>query len=349
MVKIVFDYAYKMEYLKNGPIHGKIGAYEKRGQRLVMENLIFSLNATVPVFLLMVLGMVLRRIGWVDEEFALKMNSFVFLVPLPVMVFKDLAEVDMNEMWDGGFVLFCFVVTLLCIGISALFSLLWKDGALRGEFIQASYRSSAAILGMALVENMYGSAEMVPLMMIGSVPLYNIMAVVVLSLTRPGEQGLGRETMKKALKDIVTNPIIIAIVLGLLWSLLRIPMPAIMEKTVDNLSATATPLGLIAMGATFDLKKALEQKAPAITATVLKLVGFCALFLPVAALFGFSGQEMAAILIMLGSATTVSCYVMAQNMGHDGVMTSSTVMLTTILSAFTLTGWLFVLRTLNLL
>ncbi len=314
-----------------------------------MENLIFSLNATVPVFLLMVLGMVLRRIGWVDEDFALKMNSFVFLVPLPVLVFKDLAEVDFNETWDGKLVIFCFVVTLLSIGISVLFSLLWKDGALRGEFIQASYRSSAAILGMALVENIYGSAEMVPIMMIGSVPLYNVMAVVVLTLTRPGEQGLGRETLKKAGKDIVTNPIIIAIVIGLLWSLLKIPMPAIMEKTVDNLAATATPLGLIAMGATFDLKKALEKKGPAITATVLKLVGFCALFLPVAAALGFAGQEMAAILIMLGSATTVSCYVMAQSMGHDGIMTSSTVMLTTILSAFTLTGWLFVLRTLNLL
>ncbi len=308
----------------------------------------FSLNATVPVFLLMVLGMLFRKLGWVDEDFASKMNSFVFLVPLPVLVFKDLAELDFAEAWDGKFVLFCFVVTLISIALCTGLSLLLNDHSLRGEFIQASYRSSAAILGMALIENIYGSSQVGPLMIIGSVPLYNAMAVVVLSLFKP-DQKLSKAVLAKTAKNIVTNPIIIGIVVGLLWSLLKIPMPGILEKTVDNLASIATPLGLIAMGATFDIHKATAKVKPASAAAAIKLVGLSALFLPFAVWLGFREQQLVAILIMLGSATTVSCYVMARNMGHEGVLTSSTVMLTTLCSAFTLTGWLFVLKSLGLL
>ena len=84
------------------------------------------------------------------------------------------------------------------------------------------------------------------------------------------------------------------------------------------------------------------------TAAVMKLVGFAAVFLPLAVMLGFRREELVAILVMLGSATTVSCFVMAKNMGHEGVLTSSTVMLTTMFSAFTVTGWLYILRSLAL-
>lgn len=314
-----------------------------------MDNLLFSLNATVPVFLMMVLGLVFRKLGWLDETFADKMNKFVFMVPLPVLVFEDLATVDFAEVWDTRFVFFCFAVTLVSIGIAAGISCLWKDKSLQGEFIQVSYRSSAALLGVALIQNIYGDAGMAPLMMIGSVPLYNVMAVVVLSFFHPERKGIDREVMKRTVKGIVTNPIIIAIVLGLLWSALRIPMPSIMQKTVSGIGGMATPMGLMAMGAAFDVRKAFAKAKPAAAAVFIKLIGFCALFLPVAVALGFRESELVAILVMLGSATTVSCFVMAKNMGHEGVLTSSVVMLTTLFSGFTLTGWIYLLRSFALI
>lgn len=277
-----------------------------------MENLIFSLNATIPVFLLMVLGLALRKIGWIDEAFASRMNKFVFRVPLPVLLFQDLATVDFYEMWDGRFVLFCFAVTFLGIVIAGLLSLLLKNRRIQGEFIQASYRSSAALLGIAFIQNIYGSAGIAPLMIIGSVPLYNIMAVAVLSFFSPERKKLDAGTVKKTWKGIVTNPIIIGILIGMIWSLLRLPLPEIAAKTVSSIGATATPLGLMAMGASFDFRKALGQKGPALAASFLKLIGFCAVFLPIAAAMGFRQEKLVAILIMLGSATTVSCYVMAK-------------------------------------
>ena len=313
-----------------------------------MENLIFSLNATIPIFLMMLLGMLFRKLGWMDKVFAAKMNKFVFLVPLPVLLFEQLATVDFSEVWDIKFILFCFVVTAISITISTLISLLWKDRSIKGEFIQATYRSSAALLGIAFIQNIYGTVGMAPLMIIGSVPLYNIMAVVVLSVFKPGNNSFDKALVKKTLKGIATNPIIIGIVAGFVWSALKLPMPSILHKTVSSIGATATPMGLMSMGATFEMKKATSKMKPTLVAVFMKLIGFCAIFLPVAAMLGFRNEQLIAILVMLGSATTVSCFVMARNMGHEGTLSSGVIMMTTLLSAFTLTMWLDVLRSFGL-
>ena len=313
-----------------------------------MENLIFSLNATIPIFLMMLLGMLFRKLGWMDEVFAAKMNKFVFLVPLPVLLFEQLATVDFSEVWDIKFIIFCFVVTAISITISTLISLLWKDRSIKGEFIQATYRSSAALLGIAFIQNIYGTAGMAPLMIIGSVPLYNIMAVVVLSVFKPGNNSFDKALVKKTLKGIATNPIIIGIVAGFVWSALKLSMPTILHKVVSNVGTTATPMGLMSMGATFELRKATSKMKPTIVAVFMKLVGFCAVFLPVAAVLGFRNEELIAILVMLGSATTVSSFVMERNMGHEGTLSSGVIMMTTLLSAFTLTMWLDVLRSFGL-
>ncbi|WP_195368786.1 AEC family transporter [Coprococcus comes] len=313
-----------------------------------MENLIFSLNATIPIFLMMLLGMLFRKLGWMDEVFAAKINKFVFLVPLPVLLFEQLATVDFSEVWDIKFILFCFVVTAISITISTLISLLWKDRSIKGEFIQATYRSSAALLGIAFIQNIYGTVGMAPLMIIGSVPLYNVMAVVVLSVFKPGNNSFDKALVKKTLKGIATNPIIIGIVAGFVWSALKLSMPSILHKTVSSIGATATPMGLMSMGATFEMKKATSKMKPTLVAVFMKLVGFCAVFLPMAALLGFRNEEMIAILVMLGSATTVSSFVMARSMGHEGTLSSGVIMMTTLLSAFTLTMWLDVLRSFGL-
>ncbi|MDO4977538.1 MAG: AEC family transporter [Eubacteriales bacterium] len=313
-----------------------------------MENLIFSLNATVPIFLMMLLGLFFRKIGWLNVEFANQMNRFVFLVPLPLLVFKDLATVNFQDVFQLKFVAFCFFVTIASITVVTLISFLWKDRSIQGEFIQASYRSSAALLGLAFIQNIYGNAGMASMMIIGSVPLYNIMAVIVLSIFAPERKKIDAALIRKTLKGIITNPIILGICAGIIWSLLRIPFTGIISKTVGNLANVASPMGLMAMGATFDFEKAFHKIKPALTAAFIKLVGFASIFLPLAIRMGFREKELVAILVMLSSATTVSCFVMARNMGHEGTLTSSTVMLTTMLSAFTLTGWLFLLKYLQL-
>lgn len=310
----------------------------------MLDNLIYCLNGTVPIFLMMLLGMFFRKIGYFSQAFADKLNSYVFKVGLPVMMFKDLTGADFFQVWDTSFVLFCFFATLASILLTALLSRLLKERPLRGEFVQVGYRSSVALLGAAFLENLYGNAGAASLIIIGAVPLYNAAAVTVLSLTSPTQNGLAKGAMKKVAKGVVTNPIILGIVVGLAWTLLRLPQPTILTKTVNSISATGTPLGLMALGASFNWEKAVGRIRPALSATALKLVAFVVIFLPIAVAMGFRDDKLVAALTMLGSPTTVSCFVMARSMGHDGTLTSSTVMLTTALSAFTLTLWLYVLK-----
>ncbi|WP_407928791.1 AEC family transporter [Hornefia butyriciproducens] len=320
----------------------------------MLNNLIFCLNAVVPIFLLMLLGMFFMRIGIFDDAFVSKMNSFVFRVALPALVFYDLCSEDFGRVWDLRFVLFCFLATLVSILLCVAISCLLRDRRVQGEFIQVSYRSSAAILGVSLVTNLYGTSGMTPLMMLGAVPLYNAAAVVVLTIFTPERNkmkrtGMNRAQVRKTAVGIITNPILIGIFAGLLWSVLRLPMGNILDHTVQNLARLATPLGIMAMGASFNLQKALSGIRTAGLGAFIKLIGLGLIFVPLAVTLGFRQDRLVAILIMCCSCSTVSCYVMAREMGHEGTLTSSTVMLTTFFSAFTLTGWLFVLKTLGLL
>ena len=315
-----------------------------------MEQLFFSLNATVPVFLVMVIGYALRQTGMLDEPFVKTLNKFNYRVTLPVLLFKDISESDFYSVWDTRYVLYCFCVTLISItaiwGGAAIF---FRKKELLGELVQASYRSSAAVLGIAFIVNIYGTSGMAPLMIIGTVPLYNIAAVLILSFTGPGSTGLDKASLQKSIRGILTNPIIIGIFLGMAVSALRATFPPILSKTVNNIAVLASPLALLGLGAGFEGKKALKLIAPTAVAAALKLVILPAAFLPLAIHMGFTQEKLVAILIMLGSPTTASCYIMAKNMGHDGVLTSSTVVSTTFLSSITLTAWIFILRSMGLI
>ena len=314
-----------------------------------MENLMFSLNATMPVFLLMVAGYFLHKICLIDDRFADRMNNFVFKAALPVQLCQSLSTSDVQTVWNGSMILFCFAVSLLSILIMAAISLLLQKRSLRAEFIQAGYRGSQALLGAALLQNIYSDTGPLALVLIGAVPLYNVAAVVVLTLLSPEGGRLDRKTVGKTLRGIVTNPIILGIFAGLLWSVLGIPQPVILQRTVSSFAATATPLGLVALGACIDLKKAAGCLRLTLVCSAFKLILFAAVFLPIAVLMGCRGELLVGMLIMLASPTTVSCFSMARSMGHEGTLTSSTVMLTTILSAFTFTGWLYLLRQLALI
>lgn len=390
-----------------------------------MENLIYSLNATVPVFLIIVLGYILKRIGMLNAEFVRVANKFNFTVTLPALLFRDISQENILEIFDGRYVLFCALTTTISFAaIWILTKLCLKDKSMTGAFVQASFRSSAAVLGIAFIQNIYGNSGMAPLMIIGAVPLYNIYSVIVLTFeaaeenadrnseavkesidrnlkaakenadgnseaakenadgnlkaakeNADGNSEAAKESadrnseavkedvdgnfkppasrdiskIKAAVLNILKNPIILAIAAGLLASVLQINFPAIVDKTISNLASMASPLALVAIGAGFEGRKALAKLRPAIAASFLKLVGLAAIFLPLAVMLGFRDEKLMALIIMLGSPTTPSCYIMAKNMKNDGVLTSSIIVLTTLLSAFTLTMWIYIMKSAGML
>lgn len=316
-----------------------------------MENFIYSVDATFPIFLVMVIGYILKQIGMLNDNFVTVANRFNFKVTLPFMLFRDISGVDIRAVFDIRYVLFCALVSTACFWIIwGGVKLFLKDQSMRGAFVQASFRSSAAVMGLAFIQNMYGSSAMGPLMIVSAVPFYNIFSVIVLTFegAHSGEVD-PKQKIKAACINIAKNPIILGILAGLIVGLLGIDFPVIVDKTVNSVAQMATPLALITIGAGFEGRKALAKIRPTIVASMIKLVIQPLIFLPVAAWMGFRGEQMIAILIMLASPTTPSCYIMAKNMDNDGVLTASVIVMTTLLAAFTLTGWIFILKTVGLI
>ena len=151
--------------------------------------------------------------------------------------------------------------------------------------------------------------------------------------------------MKSVLLNVLKNPILLGIFLGAPFAVLQIPIPAMAEKTLSMLSNLATPLSLLVIGAAFVWGDAMKKAKPTLIAASIKLVILPALFLPVAVFLGFRDAQLMAILIMLGSPSTPSGYIMAKQMGNDHVLANGIVVLTTLMAAVTITGWIFLLRT----
>lgn len=330
--------------------------------RIIMADFIFSLNATLPIFLIMVLGWFLMRIGLFTKEFNKVADKYVFKVALPVLLFKDIATADIRSDFNLTFVLFCMITTtIMFLAIWGLSYIFIKDKTQVGAFAQASARGSAAVLGIAFINNIYGNSGMAPLMIVSAVPLYNILSVIILTFSAD----MGKEAQKNKLTDnvsnskgsnikkacinVVKNPIIIGIFLGLPFSIFGISIPQIPLKAVTSIAQTATPIALLVVGAGFEGAKAIKKIKLTAIATFIKLVLLPLIFFPFAVAFGFRGSELVAILIMLGSPTTVTCYIMARNMENDEVLSSSIVVMATLLSSVTLTGWIFVLKVMGLI
>ena len=314
----------------------------------MLDSFIFSLNTTLPVFLVILVGMLLKRMGLFPESYASMTDKYVFKAALPVLLFRDISAMDFRQDFDIRFVVFCAVTTLVMfLAVWAGAYIFLKDKTMVGSFAQGSARGSAAILGIALATNIYGSSGLAPLMIFSAVPLFNILSVVILAMS--ADNGAQKPDFRKILKDIVTNPIILGILCGVPFSLLDIEIPLVLSKAVDSISATATPMALLSIGASFSLADAKKRFAPSLCASAVKLLVLPLVFLPLAVSLGFRGSALVAIFVMLGSPTTVTCYIMSKNMKNDHVLSSNIVMLATLLSSVSVTFWVFIMRNFGLI
>ncbi|MGI6181276.1 MAG: AEC family transporter [Agathobaculum sp.] len=317
----------------------------------MLDNLLFCLNATIPIFAIILLGRLLRGLHFFTPSTLSEIDRLVFKVLLPVLLFRDISSGRITEQFDARFFLFCAGTTTL------YFLVIWfgaakllPDKNMVGAFTQGAFRGSQAVLGVAFVQSLYGEVGLVPLMIVATVPLYNVYSVLVLAVTAPQNSQTQQEgVLARTLRGIVTNPIILGILAGLPFSLMQVDFPPMLSKGLDMLSGCATPLALLSIGAGFEGRKAIQKLGPTCAATFIKLIGLPVVFLPIAAWLGFREQAMVALVILYGAPATVTGYVMAKNMGGDHVLSSSIIVLSTALSAVTLTVILFLLRTAGLI
>ena len=312
-----------------------------------MENFILSLNVVLPLFLIMAVGYLLRRIGLLDDAVLPKLNSLVFKAFLPMMLFNNIYHSDLESMMNPKLILTAVVRILVIFGVLCLvIPRIEKDGPRRGAMVQGIFRSNYIIFGVPIVSGVFGEQGLgvVSILSAFAIPLFNVLSVVALEIFSHGTVNKNR-----IVKGIVTNPLIIASLLGVVFLLAGIPIPTPVEEALADMSAIATPLGLVSLGGFFkfaDTKRYLKQL---IIVVAGRLVVCPAIFLPVFVSMGFRGVDLMALATMMGAPIAVSSFIMAQQQGADADLAGQAVVYTALFSIFTMFLLIFGLKQLALI
>ncbi|MBR3764731.1 MAG: AEC family transporter [Clostridia bacterium] len=318
-----------------------------------MENLVTSFEAVLPLFLMILLGMLLRRIGMLEEKVRLSLNKLCFKVFLPIYLFCNIYSIkDISQAFDLRLILFG------CLGLVAAFVVLMltiprieRENSRRGVMIQAMFRSNFALFGLPLAETLCTAEFIGPtsLLLGVTVPIFNILAVIALETFRGG-----KPSVKKMLRGIATNPLIIASLLGIVFYCLktyagfRFP-DSVYTGTMVKLGNVATPLSLVALGSQFVFSSVKNFRFQLFLTVLVRLVILPLTMVAIAVALGLRNEFLVPILIMYGAPTAVSSYPMAQQMGGDSDLAASAVVFTSGFAILTIFLFIFGLKTMGLI
>ena len=312
-----------------------------------MENLVISASVVLPMLLMMLVGYISRRTGIVTEDTMRKVNKLLFRVFLPFLVMRNVYTSDISTAFSPRLLIF----SLLLIGgmyvlIFFVIRAIEKDNPRRGSLIQACFRSNFIIFGIPVLETLYGaeSTGVASILIAVIIPFYNVLAVVTFEVHRGG-----KPDFKKILKGIVTNPLIVSSVLGAIFLLTGLKMPKILDEAINGIGKIATPLAFVILGSLFDFDAIRGGKKQIVIGLLGRLVVFPLIGLTLAVLLGFTGPELAVIMIMCGAPPAVTSYTMAQQMEGDAELSGSLVILGSIFSILTIFVITFILKTIGAL
>ena len=319
----------------------------------MLDSFIYSLNIIAPIFIIVVLGALLKRGKFLSDDFLAVCDRLVFKICLPSLLFIDIATASTADNIDFGLIIFCIVAVVISFLLPCfIVPIFIKDNAKRGAFIQGMYRSNAAILGMTLAESMFGDEGSTTIAMILPfiVTLFNVFAVIILSLYAPADVKLSRTALlKRIAKTIVTNPLIIAIVLALIWRVTGITLPTLVDKSLNYLADMSMPLALLSLGANFTFEALRGRIGLAITSSAMKTIVVPGLTVAAAILLGYRGVGLGVVFIIFGGPAAVSSYIMAKEMKSDYELASQILLISTLMSLFTMFLGIFILKAAGLI
>lgn len=311
-----------------------------------MENLMISANAVLPMCLIMALGYGTRRLGWIRREEIFAINKIAFRIFLPCLLYYNVYCSDLSGSFDPLLMAYAVGGVLLTFGLSLGYTLLTeKLPERRGVMIQGMFRSNYVIMGIPVATALLGAGELgtVSILIAVVVPLFNMLAVVVLEVFR-GQ----RPKPLHVLGQIVKNPLVIASALGILTLAAGIRLPHILERTIQNVSAIASPLQLFLLGAFFQFSGLKTYRRELVTVSAAKLIVSPGLFLGLGALLGFRGVAFVSLIGIFASPTAVNSFTMAQQMGGDAELAGDIVVTTSAVSILTMFLWIFLFKSLGM-
>ena len=310
-----------------------------------LDTLWFSLATTLPILFWLAAGLVLRRTDKISDAFIKDANYLVFTWCLPVLLFINIGQTSIVSVWQADFLGFAALFVLLSI------PLLWwlarwlvHDPSARGVFVQGAYRGNMNVVGLAMVVNAFG-ASAVPLasvFMAVMTLLFNITAVAVL------QAGQGVSLQRQA-KQSLTNPIILGVFAGILWSLTGWPLPPMTDATLQGLADLALPIALLCIGASLRWESLNSNRRVVLWASFFKLIALPWLAVAIAVLMGFRDEPLGILFLMMAAPTAAASYVMAKAMTNWGDMAAEIIVVSTLLTLVTTTVGVFILRSLSLI
>ncbi len=311
-----------------------------------MNFLIETLNVTGPIFVIVLLGLILRRTGLITEAFLQVSSKLVFSICLPLLLFTTIVRLDVSETFSLKTVGFSLVATLLIFGLSWLSSLLTEPRIDRGVVTQGCFRSNLGVIGIALAANAYGDhgLAIASLLMAGLTITYNVLSVIVLSFYQSDQ----RPNAGQLLLDVVRNPLIVAIVIAAVMASLSIPVPDILLSAGGYLGSMALPLALLGTGAGLSLKALRQSGSATLLVVAMKTMILPALVVGMALVAGFRGVELGVLFLLFVSPTATVSYAMVRAMGGNDVLTANLISATTLVSIATCSIGLILLKSFGL-
>ena len=309
------------------------------------SNFIICIKAVIPMFLMLALGYGGRLMKLTDDSLSAKMNSLCFKMLFPFLMFHNIYASRIDEVLSLRLIVFAVAAVMAVYGAATLFTLrIEKSARSRGAMIQAIYRSKFVIMGLPVAPNIYGhgnvgvSAVLVAII----VPLFNVLAVVTLEIYRSSKVRPG-----KILLNIAKNPLIGGAFLGIAFSILGIRLPGIIESTVSDISACATPVALMILGSSFKFSGAAKVRRNLTIAGAAKLIAVPGLVLPAAALMGLRDIAFVSLVGICAAPCAISSFTMAQEMDSDYELAGASVVFTTAFSCVTMFLWLYLFKSLG--
>lgn len=304
-----------------------------------------SANAVLPMCLVMALGYGTRRLGWIRREEISAINKIAFRIFLPCLLYYNVYCSDLSGSFDPLLMAYAVGGVLLTFGLSLGYTLLTeKLPERRGVMIQGMFRSNYVIMGIPVATALLGADQLgtVSILIAVVVPLFNMLSVVVLEVFR-GQ----KPKPLHILGQIAKNPLVIGSVLGILTLAAGIRLPHILEQTIQNISAIASPLQLFLLGAFFQFSGLKTYRRELVTVSAAKLIVSPGLFLGLGALLGFRGVAFVSLIGIFASPTAVNSFTMAQQMGGDAELAGDIVVITSAMSILTMFLWIFLFKSLG--
>lgn len=307
-----------------------------------MDNLVVAVEAVIPMFCLMFIGVLVHKYQLLSDLELVHLNRMVFRVFFSVMMFYNLYTTNLGTTFRPRLML--FAVGALAVVYVVSFAFVWlteKQDRRRGAMIQAIYRSNFVLMGIPLVANIFGDENIaVTTMMIAViVPIYNVLGVFTLETFRGGKFNLGH-----ILLGVLKNPMILGALTGAAFLLLGIPIPKPVLKPLAQITAATTPLALIVLGASFRLGSTKEHLHQLVACVAARLFIIPAVVLSIAVWLGFRGIEFVTLISIFCTPCAVAGYAMAQQMDSDADLAGNCVVFTSGLSCVTIFCWILLFK-----